>query len=285
MGTLRAFAILAALTLVTPPLMVLQWVLVKTGAGFARRLPHLYHRGVARLLGLGIAVVGTPVASGPCLMAANHSSWLDIVVLSAVAPVSFVSKREVGSWPIFGTFARLQRTVFIDRTRRSATGQFRDEMQSRLASGDTLVLFPEGTSSDGNRVLPFKSALMGAAERTVGADEHHVPVQPVTVAYTGLQGLPMGRARRPFFTWYGDMDLAPHLWEALKLGPVDVTVVLHEPVTVDDCGSRKALAAHCEAAVRHGLVGALTGGVEADALRSGLDAAPPEVKRKAPVNA
>lgn len=284
MQSLRAFVIIAVLTVVTPPLMLLQWLLVKSGAAFARRLPHLYHRGVARLMGLRITVVGEPVA-GACLMASNHASWLDIVVLSAVAPVSFVSKREVGSWPIFGSFARLQRTVFVDRDRRTATGRFRDEMQARLAAGDTLVLFPEGTSSDGNRVLPFKSALMGAAERTVDGGGEHVPVQPVSVAYTGLHGLPMGRRRRPFFTWYGDMDLAPHLWEALGAGPVDVTVVLHEPVTVDSCGSRKALTVHCEAAVRHGLVQALAGRTEAEALRYGLDPAPVEVKRKAALSA
>lgn len=279
MNAARAALILATLVIATPPLMAVQWLLVRTSAPLARALPRSYHRFVTRLLGLRIKVVGTRVDKGPCLVAANHSSWLDIVVLSAIAPLSFVSKREVGSWPIFGSFARLQRTVFIDRDRRHATSAFKTEMQARLASGDTLVLFPEGTSTDGNRVLPFKSALMSAAEMTV--DGRSVPVQPVTVAYTGLYGVPMGRETRPHFTWYGDMELAPHLWRALKLGPVDVTVVLHDPVTVDVLGGRKDLARHCETRVRQGLIAALTGRLDETHVPGELDVMGPEVGRRA----
>ena len=152
------------------------------------------------------------------LIVANHTGWLDIVIFSAVAPISFVAKSEVGSWPFFGTLARLQRTVFVERTRRSQTGEARDSISARLAQGDTLVLFPEGTSSDGNSVLPFKSALLGAAE-SVLADGHHVTVQPVSTAYTGSHGIPMGREARPLYAWYGDMELVPHLWEALEGRP------------------------------------------------------------------
>ena len=93
------------------------------------------------------------------------------------------------------------------------------------------MLFPEGTSSDGNRVLPFKSALMGAAEAEMARRPAHVTVQPVSTAYTGIHGMPMGRENRPLFAWYGDMELVPHLWEALKTGPLDVVVEFHPPLT------------------------------------------------------
>lgn len=263
MGRLRATFIVSVFLLVTPPLMALQWLFLRTASGLAVRFPHVYHRNLCRLLQARIIVKGEPVRGAPCLIAANHVSWLDITVFSAVKPLSFVAKREVGTWPLFGSLARLQRTVFVDRDRRSATGRFKQDMQERLRTGDTLVLFPEGTSTDGNRVLGFKSALMGAAEVTyddpLSGDERAVPVQPVTIAYNRIHGLPMGRHERPLFAWYGDMDLAPHLWDALKRGPFDVVVHFHPPVTLDAAGDRKALARHCEEAVREGLVAALTG--------------------------
>ncbi|MGI9413025.1 MAG: lysophospholipid acyltransferase family protein [Hyphomicrobiales bacterium] len=264
MGRFRATYILTLFFLVTPPLMVFQWLLLRVAPRLAVTFPHVYHRNLCkRLIQARIHVRGEPVTGGPCLIAANHCSWLDITVFSAVKPLSFIAKREVGGWPLFGSLARLQRSIFVDRDRRAATAGFRDQMQARLRGGDTLVLFPEGTSTDGNRVLQFKSALMSAAETTVlspeAGREVEVPVQPVTIAYTQLHGLPMARHERPRFTWYGDMDLAPHIWDALKRGPLDVVVHFHPPVTVATVEGRKALAAHCEAAVRAGLVEALTG--------------------------
>ncbi len=173
------------------------------------------------------------------------------------------------NWPFFSTLARLQQTVFVERSRRSQTGAARDQIRDRVLQGDALVLFPEGTSSDGNCVLPFKSALMGAAEAVVGTDEEgkpvHVPVQPVSVAYVGLYGMPMGRENRPLFAWYGDMDLVPHLIEAVKTGPIDVVVEFHEPLTVDMAGGRKKLAALTEAIVREGQTRALRGRMSAAA--------------------
>src|SRR5579863_2172798 len=209
MPTIRAAVILTVFLVVTLVLIPWQWLLLTLGLPARRTLPHRYHRFVARLFGIHIRVLGTPPATAALLLA-NHSSWLDIVIFSAVTPLSFVAKSEVGSWPFFGTLARLQRTVFVTRARRSETGATRDAIRERLLKGDMLVLFPEGTSSDGNRVLPFKSALLGAAD--AGA----ITVQPVSTAYTGIHGIPMGRENRPLFAWYGDMDLVPHLWEALK---------------------------------------------------------------------
>jgi 1-acyl-sn-glycerol-3-phosphate acyltransferase len=197
------------------------------------------------------------------LLLANHTSWIDIVLFSAVLPLSFVAKAEIARWPFFGTLARLQETVFVKRESRSQTGAARDEIRDRIRQGDALVLFPEGTSDDGNTVLPFRSALMGAAEAEVGKDDkgqvEHVPVQPVSVSYVGLHGIPMGRENRPNFAWYGDMELVPHLWEALKSGPIDVVVEFHPPMTVDTAGGRKALAAAAERIVRAGQVRALAG--------------------------
>src|ERR1700730_17936455 len=137
------------------------------------------------------------------------------------------AKSEVARWPLFGVLAKLQRTVFIERQVHRTAAQ-RGALASRLAAGDGLILFPEGTSGDGNRVLPFKSALFSAAESAAG--DAPVMVQPVSIAYVRLNGVPMGRLYRPFFAWYGDMEMAPHLWTLLGFGIVTVSVEFHAPV-------------------------------------------------------
>jgi 1-acyl-sn-glycerol-3-phosphate acyltransferase len=227
-----------------------------------KTFPHRYHRILCRLFGIRLTVIGQPVQGRGVLMVSNHTSYFDILALSAAACVSFVAKSQVASWPFFGLLAKLQGTVFVDRERRSSAGEARDVIRKRLEEGDALVLFPEGTSNDGNRVLPFKSALLGAAELEIDLDGHpsHVPIQPVSVSYVGLYGIPMGRECRPLFAWYGDMELVPHLWEAVKTGPIDVVVEFHPPLTVESAGGRKVLASAAESTVRAGQVRALAGG-------------------------
>jgi 1-acyl-sn-glycerol-3-phosphate acyltransferase len=145
--------------------------------------------------------------------------------------------------------------VFITRARRSETGQARDAIAERLAEGDVLVLFPEGTSDDGNSVLPFKSALLGAAD-TALHQGREVTVQPVSTAYVAREGIPMGRENRPLYAWYGDMELVPHLWEALQAGPLDVVMQFHPPLEAMD---RKELARVAWETVRKGQAAALAG--------------------------
>jgi 1-acyl-sn-glycerol-3-phosphate acyltransferase len=263
MGRLRAAGLLAGFMLSAILLMPAQALALKLDLRFSKRLPNLYHRFLCRLVGIRVVIRGEPYAGGACLIVANHTSWLDIPIMASLQPCSFVAKSEVAGWPFFGTLARLQETVFVERERRARTAHSRNEIHSRIARGDRLVLFPEGTSSDGNRVLPFKSALMSVAQLTiVNGDEDReddLVVQPLSVTYSRLHGLPMGRQFRPFFAWYGDMELFPHLWEAFALGPIDVMVEYHKPVTIREVGNRKALAVYCEKCCREGMARALTG--------------------------
>lgn len=262
MQTLRAWAIIFVFLTVTLIGIPYQSLALRFGWKSRKTFPHAYHRFMARLFGVRIKTIGKPLTGEGVLIVANHTSWLDIVVFSAVGHLSFVAKAEVATWPLFSTLAKLQETVFVERTRRHATGQARDLIRERLLAGDTLVLFPEGTSNDGNAVLPFKSALMGAVEARVAdgkGGERAVRVQPVSTAYVRLHGMPMGRENRPLFAWYGDMELVPHLWEAVKTGPIDVIVEFHQPMDVDQLGGRKALAARAEAVVRRGQARALAG--------------------------
>jgi lyso-ornithine lipid O-acyltransferase len=249
---LRALAYIA----LTLPLMPVQALFVALKSPFADRFPVFYHRLVCRILGIEIACGGVPSAARPTLFIANHTSYLDIEILAASVPASFVSKADIGGWPLFGGLARLQRTVFIDRKRRTVSRQ-RDAIAERLEAGGNLILFPEGTSGDGQRVLPFKSALFAAVFDA--AQQHAVAVQPVSVAYLRLDGMPLGRAWRPYFAWYGDMDMLPHLWAMLGLGRLSVAVDFHPAVAARDFASRKDLAEHCERVIAAGLSAALAG--------------------------
>ena len=198
----------------------------------------IYWAVTCRLLGLNVRTIGT-LAGGwgkrPVVFVSNHSSWLDVPVLGGRLDACFVSKDEVGRWPFVGTIARLGRTVFVSR-QRHATGRERDVMRERLSVGDNLLLFPEGTTSDGSRVLPFRTSFFAVAE---GPDPPLI--QPVSVVYDRLGGLPTGRASRPVFAWYGDMDLASHFWRLGQHRGLRVSVLLHPPIDPARFSSRKEL--------------------------------------------
>jgi 1-acyl-sn-glycerol-3-phosphate acyltransferase len=250
----------------TALLIPLQMMALLFHSRLSRRVPLIYHRNACRILGIRVAKRGTVSTAHPTLFVANHSSYLDIAVLGALLEGSFVSKSEVATWPLFGLLAKLQRTVFIDR-RPSQTAQHRDDIATRLEAGDNLFLFPEGTSTDGNRVKPFRSALFAVANRDVRG--RPLQVQPVTIAYTRLDEIPLGRALRPLYTWFGDMEMGSHMWTMAGLGHLTVEVEFHPPVTFAQFGSRKDLAAHCYDAVATGLA-ALNAGVAPVARRRRL---------------
>jgi 1-acyl-sn-glycerol-3-phosphate acyltransferase len=258
---LRLLSILLAAAVITLPLMPVQWAAVALRRPLRRRIPVFYHRLMCALLGVRVRVVGAPIAAHPLLIVANHASWLDISVITSAAPVVFVAKREIASWPFFGLLAKLQRSVFVDRERRHKTGAVNAEIAQRLAEGDPVVLFGEGTSSDGNRVLPFRTALIGAARDALAAAEHveRVWIQPLSLAYVGFQGLPLGRQGRPLAAWYGDMDLIPHLSEVGRRGAIDVVMTWGEPIAYSGETDRKTLARTLEIAVRRLTVAALRG--------------------------
>lgn len=199
---------------------------------------------VTRLLGLRVRVVGQLASTAslrPIVFVSNHSSWVDIATLGGVLDGRFVAKGEVAGWPVIGTIARLGRTVFVTRQRVS-TGRERDVMRQVLDAGDNLILFPEGTSSDGSRVLPFRTSFFALAEARLADDAKRLPlIQPVSVVYDRLDGLPMGRSVRPVFAWYGDMDIATHFWRLGQHVGLRATVLLHAPLDPADFPDRKSL--------------------------------------------
>jgi 1-acyl-sn-glycerol-3-phosphate acyltransferase len=204
----------------------------------------IYHRVLCALIGIRVQVVGAPARGGRVLFLSNHTSWLDILVLGGVLEACFVAKAEVGQWPVVRTIARLGRTVFVSR-RRGSTAREADAMRSRLIDGDNLILFPEGTSNDGTRTLPFRSAFLAvAAEARL--------VQPVSLVYDRLGGLPACRRDRPLFAWYGDMDIGSHFWRIARRSGARATVLLHTPVDPAGITDRKVLTQRVEAVVAAG---------------------------------
>ena len=219
-------------------------------------IPRVYHRGNCFILGLRVVCHGSPSAVTPVLFVSNHTSYLDIVVLAAMLEASFVAKQEVADWPVFGLLARLNRTVFVQR-RAGRTREYRDEMRCRMMAGQNLVLFPEGTSNDGNRVLRFNSTFFSVAETK--AQSAPVTVQPIAIAYTSLDGLPLGRSRRSLFAWYGEMDLVSHLWSVLGQSMVTVEIAFLPTITMEACGSRKEMARRCQLMVATSVSDMLSG--------------------------
>ena len=253
MRKLRAALIFALFLIFTLPLMPVQLVLRAVSPRAARALAHWYHRQLCRLLGVKIHQQGKIKDDRPVLLIANHISWLDIPVFGAVAPLCFVAKSEVGAWPFISALAKLQNTIFIDRGQRRAMQESTSQIIARLREGANVAIFAEGTSSDGNQVLPFKSSLFAAAIPSGDeASEMHdgIYVQTAAIGYTHQQGLPLGRRGRPIVAWYGDMKIAGHAWQLLKRGPLDVHVHIGEPVRLDTFAGRKELARFAEDQVR-----------------------------------
>jgi 1-acyl-sn-glycerol-3-phosphate acyltransferase len=218
-------------------------------------LPRFFHRVGCIFLGMRVTVVGHPATGRATLLVSNHISWTDIVAIGSVADVTFVAKREVGEWFFVGMMARLQKTIFVDRNRRSDAGRTSREMGAHMAGGNAVLLFAEGQSDIGTHVLPFRSALVGAAQHAmIDAGATDVLIQPLTIAYTKLQGLPVGRNERSLIAWIKSKSVKQNIREILG-GPVkDVTVAFGVPRPLTESDNRKLVTKAAEDDVRAMLV-------------------------------
>ncbi len=267
---LRVPLVAVAFFIMTPALIAIQWTLERLGLPGWPAVTIAYYGLLRRLLRVRVRTIGAPVRDQPVLIVSNHVSWVDIVLLGSVAPVAFVAKSEIADWPLIGQGAKAQRSIFVDRARRHQTAGAVEEMAQRLTNGTPVVLFAEGTSSDGNRVLQFRSALVGAARDALAQAKpaQQILVQPLSISYTRFQGLPMGRQHRPVVAWYGDLDFMPHLKEFVRRGAVDAVVTWGEPVAYEGTTDRKALAKSLENTVRDFTSAALRGRPAAGGFRA-----------------
>lgn len=218
-------------------------------------LPRLFHRVGCIFLGLRVTVIGKPATGRPTLLVSNHISWTDIIAVGSVADVTFVAKREVADWFFVGMMARLQKTIFVDRTRRSDAGRTASEMGAHMAGGNAVLLFAEGQSDIGTHVLPFRSALVGAAQHAmIEAGASDVMIQPLTIAYTRLQGLPVGRTERSLIAWIKSKSVGQNIREILGGPTKEVTVAFGRPRPLRETDNRKLVTKAAEDDVRAALV-------------------------------
>jgi 1-acyl-sn-glycerol-3-phosphate acyltransferase len=201
-------------------------------AGGAMTL-HLWSRGLCRLLGIRIEVRGVP-CRGPSLRVGNHTGYLDVVVLSAVAPAFFVSKDDLAGWPVLGYLGRSVGTLFLNRGRPRAVAETGEAMGKLFARNQSVIVFPEGTSTSGHDPAPFHSALFEPALRVnSGAG---VPVQAVALSYDPRYSSDPD----DLAAWTGSATFVPHLWRLLCSGGLNASAVFAEPVT--NYGDRRAAA-------------------------------------------
>ncbi len=243
------FALAALALLVMAPFQI---VLVALNSPHSGVLPMLFHRIVTRLFGVRIHLTAPLPADRPLLIVTNHISWLDIPVLSTLAPMSFVAKAEMATWPLFGWLARMQRTIFVAREERRKAGAQADEIADRLAAHEIIVLFPEGTTSDGNTLLPLKTPLFEAAKLALAKTGlERATVLPIALRYDRLHGLPVGRAERVQIAWPGEIGLGENLLPLVAKGALDVTVHCGAPLHLDAQSNRKTIAAQAADTIRH----------------------------------
>ena len=226
-----------------------QALLRRVGPRAATWLPFVFHRYACRVMGVRRDVRG--VSRGAVLLGSNHMSWLDIVVLSACRPTAFVARADIAGWPLFGALAWLQDTLFVSRERRQSVDADAREIARRVTAGQGVTLFAEGTTSDGCGVLPFRSALLGAARHG------GVVVQSVALAYVARDGGRLDEEGRRAVAWWGEKTLAPHLLDILGARTLDVRVEFGAPGEPQPGDCRKALTRLLEQEVRRKVEAAL----------------------------
>jgi lyso-ornithine lipid O-acyltransferase len=239
MAYLRMTAVVLALLLflsLTP----LQWLALRRRWQLQLWLQVAFGRTLAGLLRLRVFAKQVPPPQGPRLLAANHVSWLDILALCSVEPVCFLAKSEVEAWPIASIFARLQETVFVDRQRRRTIPAANAAMAQRMLAGRPMLLFPEGTTSDGSVLHKFHSSHFAAARDLLASASgiETVCVQPVAIRYSS-----------PAAAWLGDATLLPHLWSLLTGDPIRCDLVFGKPLAYARGENRKVIAGAAASAI------------------------------------
>lgn len=212
-----------------------------------RLIARTFHKVIATVLGLSISVKGRPSSSRPLLVIANHVSWLDIVAISSMLPAIFVTQHGVANWPVFGRLAKLSPSIFVNRDRKREVIQTINCISDALSVDDVVAIFPEGTSTDGTAVLPFRSALLDSVRDTLhkAEDLPAVYVQPVSVRYAGPNRRLAAWARED------DSSFFSHLLQVIRLRRIDITLRWEAPIPADIQSDRKVLTKTLEKTIRH----------------------------------
>lgn len=237
---MRILALLLMLVVALPPIILLHVLKFERARGKAVQWFFIVANWV---VGLRFTVEGTVSDQRPLMLISNHSSYMDIFIIGAQVPVSFTPKSEIRSWPVIGQLCVLADCIFVER-KPTHIQKAKEEMKARLSRGKVLCLFPEGTTSDGKHLKPFKSGFLSLAEA------HNLPTQVLTIAYTHIGKIPLSDAQREEVTWVGDATLAGHLPRLLGFPSLKLHLVYEAPLQVKDFEDRKAMTKHAETQVR-----------------------------------
>ena len=182
-----------------------------------------------------MSLLGKPSNLKPLVLVGNHCSYLDIIILSSLLPVCFVAKSEIKKWFFFGFLAKIQNSIFIDRNSLRALDSFK-KVSDSLSSKFSVIIFPEGTTNNGKKILKFRTSLFKVFE-----DNPTLRLQNFSLCYTHINNMPLDNRLRPTIAWYGGMNMITHLGKFLNLSSVDAKLVFH-PVFSTNGINRKQLA-------------------------------------------
>ena len=207
-------------------------ILVKSNLRFF--LPLIFHKFLLKILGIRLSIKGRPSERKPLILIGNHCSYLDIIILGSVLPVCFVAKSEIKSWFLFGTLASLQNSIFIDRRNFKALDSLK-KISKNLSSNFAIIIFPEGTTNNGKRVLKFRASLFKIFE-----DDPTLGLQNFSLCYTHINSMPLDNRMRPNIAWYGEMSLITHLKRLLNYSSIGAKLQFH-PTIVPHGVTRKII--------------------------------------------
>lgn len=242
MSFIRAIIKIFCLTLWTIPILIAQiMVLCFTKGQGAYVIPQLWHRGVCKIIGLKVEIIGTPVKNRQVIYVGNHISYLDINVVGSCLPASFIAKEDIAHWPIFGYLATVQQTAFISKNPRAAK-QVTNSLGRMVSEGKSLILFPEGQVSSGEQILPFKSSLFSLAFTNSG---EVLPLQPMVIQLVQTNGNPrnvaLSEQDRNVYAWHSDKLFAQHFWNFLGHRGALIRLIFGETITPEPGQDRKIL--------------------------------------------
>ena len=203
---------------------------------------NIFFKGLLNIFGIKLRVSGK-IRKENILFVSNHVSYLDIFILGSVIRGLFIAKSEIKSWPVINKIAALGRTIYVNRSKIISIKEQVNVLSNYLKRNENLILFPEGTSSDGSKVLPFKSSLFSLIELE---ELSGYKVQPISISYSKIDGMPVEKKFRPFFAWFGNMDLVSHAWKFLGIGLSEVEVKFHKPIKFSSFKDRKEASQICQ---------------------------------------
>ena len=214
-------------------LIFLKFLLQIFSKKISQKIVQTFHKLVLWLVNINVEVIGERNLNNlPTLYVSNHLSYLDIPVLGSIINGRFIAKNDISNWPIIGFLSRVGNTIFINRNLRFLKNN-KSIIYDYISKGNNVILFPEGTTSDGIRVLSFKSSLLTSLEKK------NILIQPIVIKYKSINGMPLNRWLKPIIAWYGDMDLKPHLINILKLFSIKTKIIFLPPLNGKHYRNRK----------------------------------------------